>query len=128
MQLHHINIKGPQKLLDREKEFFCEVLGLREGDRPSFSSRGYWLYADNKAIVHLSESESHFDNEKQGFFDHVAFQTSNLVKFIQILKARKIDHSIVYLAEIEMTQVFCNAPSGTGIEVNFLDERIDAVL
>ena len=126
MQLHHINIKGPQELLEREKEFFCEVLGLREGDRPGFSSRGYWLYADGKAIVHLSESDSHFSNENQGFFDHVAFQTSNLVEFIQVLKDRKIDHSIVYLAEIEMTQVFFKAPSGTGIEINFQDERIEA--
>ena len=53
-----------------------------------------------KTIVHLNESESHFSNEKQGLFDHVAFQTSNLVKFIQILKDRKIDHSIVFLTEI----------------------------
>ena len=124
MQLHHINIKGPRKLLEREKEFFCEVLGLRDGNRPNFSSKGYWLYAGNNAIVHLSESESHFTNEKQGFIDHVAFQTSNLVKFIQILKDRKIDHSIDYLPEIEMTQVFFKAPSGTGIEVNFQNERI----
>jgi catechol 2,3-dioxygenase-like lactoylglutathione lyase family enzyme len=124
MQLHHINIKGPQELLEQEKEFFCEVLGLQEGKRPNFSSRGYWLYADDRAIVHLSESESHFGNEKQGFLDHVAFQTSDLVKFIQILKDRKVEYSIVYLPEIEMTQVFFKAPSGTGIEVNFQNEKI----
>ena len=81
-----------------------------------------------KTIVHLNESESHFSNEKQGLFDHVAFQTSNLVKFIQILKDRKIDHSIVFLTEIEMTQLFFKAPSDTGIEVNFQHERIEAAL
>ena len=128
MQLHHINIKGPKKLLQQEKDFFCEVLGLREGSRPNFSSRGYWLYAGDQAIVHLSESESHFSNERQGFFDHVAFQTSDLVEFTQILKDREIDYSVDYLAEIEMTQVFFKAPSGTRIEVNFQNERIEAAL
>ena len=123
MQLHHINIKGPKQLMEAERAFFCEVLGLQEGNRPSFSSGGYWLYAKNRAIVHLSESESHFGNEKQGCIDHVAFQTSGLANFIQVLKDRKIKHSIVYLSEIELTQVFFKAPSGTGIEVNFQNEH-----
>jgi hypothetical protein len=124
MRLHHINIKAPRELLEQEKDFFCEVLGLREGNRPNFSSKGYWLYADDNAIVHLSESEEYFNNEKQGYFDHVAFQTTNLKKMIRILEERKIEYSTVYLPEIEMTQVFLNAPSSTGIEINFENERI----
>ena len=43
MKLHHVNIKAPKELLEREKDFFCEVLGLQEGNRPDFSSSGYWL-------------------------------------------------------------------------------------
>ena len=124
MQLHHINIKGPWELLEKERDFFCEVLGLREGNRPNFSSRGYWLYAGKNAIVHLSESDSHIGAEKQGHFDHVAFQTSNISELIQTLKDSEIDHSVVYLAEIDMTQVFCKSPSGTGIEINFQGETI----
>lgn len=124
MQLHHINIKGPRELLEKEKTFFCKALGLREGYRPNFSSRGHWLYAGENAIVHLSESSSHFGAENQGHFDHVAFQTSNLSNFIQVLKEMEIAHSTVYLEEIEMTQVFCKSPSGTGIEVNFQNEKI----
>lgn len=124
MDLHHINIKGPGELLDREKEFFCDVLGLREGHRPGFSSNGYWLYFDEKAIVHLSESEKHFKNERQGFFDHVAFQSSELKKLVQLLKKKGIDYSVVYLSELDMSQVFLKSPSGTGIEVNFENEKI----
>lgn len=124
MQLHHINIKGPWELLEKEKDFFCAVLGLREGSRPDFSSRGYWLYAGNDAIVHLSESDSHVGAEQQGHFDHVAFQTSDLGHFIHVLEDMGVEHSIVYLAEIEMTQVFCNSPSGTRIEINFQNEKL----
>jgi catechol 2,3-dioxygenase-like lactoylglutathione lyase family enzyme len=110
MKLHHMNIKAPRELLEREKEFFCDVLNLQEGDRPNFSCNGYWLYADGNAIVHLTESETHFENERQGFFDHVAFQTSNLNRFIETLKDREIEYTTVYLPEIEMTQVFLTSP------------------
>lgn len=124
MQLHHINIKGPRELLEAEKQFFCEVLGLREGERPNFRSRGYWLYSGDNAIVHLSESDAHIDSGKQGCFDHVAFQTSNLKQFVRTLEDMEIGHSMVYLDDINMTQIFCKSPSGTGIEINFQDERI----
>ncbi len=60
MKLHHINIKAPRELLQQERDFFCVVLGLHEGIRPDFSIRVYWLYAGDKAIVHLSESDAHF--------------------------------------------------------------------
>ncbi len=124
MNLHHINIKGPRELLEQEKEFFCSILGLSEGHRPKFSSNGYWLYANDKPIVHLTESEEHFRNEKQGYFDHIAFQSSNLDKLVQLLKIRDVNHSIVYLQEIDMSQVFFKSPSGTGIEINFENEKI----
>ncbi len=124
MNLHHINIKGPGELLEQEKEFFCSVLGLQQGHRPDFSSKGYWLCTNNKPIVHLTESKKHFKNEKQGFFDHVAFQSSDLNKFIQHLKERGVDYSVVYLQEIKMSQVFLKSPSGTGIEINFENEKI----
>ena len=128
MNLHHINIKGPGELLEQEKEFFCDVLGLREGHRPDFSSRGYWLYSEEKPIVHLTESEKHFKNEKQGFFDHVAFQSSDLKKLVQLLTNKGVGFSIVSLPETDMTQVFMESPSGTGIEINFENEKISNAL
>ena len=124
MHLHHINIKAPWELIERERVFFCEVLGLKEGSRPSFPRRGYWLYEGDNAIVHLSESDSHSPTEKQGCFDHVAFQTSHLNAFVKRLIKRKIEHTIVYLDEIYMTQVFCSSPSGIRIEINFLNEKV----
>lgn len=124
MQIHHINIKAPPELLEQEKRFFCEVLGLSEGLRPEFSSKGYWLYAGDQAIVHLSESKVHFRNERQGFFDHVAFRSSGLKKLVQTLENMKIKYSTGYIAEQAMTQVFFKAPSDTGIEVNFINEKI----
>jgi catechol 2,3-dioxygenase-like lactoylglutathione lyase family enzyme len=123
MILHHINIKAPAALMEEEKRFFCELLGLREGDRPDFSSKGHWLYSGDQAIVHLSLSEQHFPNERQGYFDHVAFQTSELADLLQRLDSAGIKYSSNHLSQLGMTQVFLKSPSATGIEVNCLDQK-----
>jgi catechol 2,3-dioxygenase-like lactoylglutathione lyase family enzyme len=123
MNLHHINIKAPAALMEEEKRFFCDLLGLREGDRPDFSSKGHWLYSGEQAIVHLSLCEQHFPNESQSYFDHVAFQTSELPDLLQRLDSAGIKFSSNYVSELGMTQVFLKSPSATGIEVNCLDEK-----
>ena len=123
MNLHHINIKAPAALMEEERRFFCDLLGLREGNRPDFSSKGYWLYSGDQAIVHLSLSEQHFPNERPGYFDHVAFQTSELPDLLLRLDSAGIKYSSNYVSELSMTQVFLKSPSATGIEVNCLDEK-----
>ena len=109
--------------MEEEKRFFCELLGLREGDRPDFSSKGHWLYSGDQAIVHLSLSEQHFPNERQGYFDHVAFQTSELPDLLQRLDSAGIIYSSNHVSQLGMTQVFLKSPSATGIEVNCLEEK-----
>ena len=121
MNLHHINIKAPAVLMEAEKQFFCAVLGLHEGHRPDFASRGYWLYSGDQAIVHLAQSEQHFSSEHQGCFDHVAFQTTNLHDLLQRLDQAGIEYSSSHVSQLGMTQVFLKSPSATGIEVNCLD-------
>ncbi len=125
MKIHHINISAPSELLEQEKQFFCKTLGLHEGFRPAFSRNGYWLYSDDQAIVHLTESNVHFKNERQGFFDHVAFQSTGLQRLIQTLEDTGIRYSTDYLPEIDMAQVFFKSPSNTGIEVNFINEKFE---
>jgi catechol 2,3-dioxygenase-like lactoylglutathione lyase family enzyme len=122
MNLHHINIKAPAALLEAEKQFFCEVLGLHEGHRPDSTSQGYWLYSADQAIVHLSLSEQHFSNERQGYFDHVAFRTTDLRDLLQRLDDAGIGYSSNHVSQLGMTQIFLKSPSATGIEVNCLDE------
>ena len=91
---------------------------------PSFSRDGYWLYSGDKPIVHLTESNIHFANEKQGYLDHVAFQLTGLRKLVQTLVELDIRYTTASVDEIGMTQVFFKTPSGIGIEANFLNEQL----
>ena len=49
--LQHYTIE-PQDL-ERTKNFYCDVLGLENGDRPPLDFPGYWLYSGGIATVHL---------------------------------------------------------------------------
>jgi len=124
MKLDHVNIRAPRALLEREKHFFCEVLGLAEGPRPGFAGHGYWLYAGDEAIVHLSERGDAVDDDAQGYFDHVAFRSSGLQDLLRVLDHREIEYDMSFLDDRRMTQVFFRAPSNTRIEVNFVDEKL----
>lgn len=124
MHIDHVNIRAPADLLEQEKRFFCEILGLRDGPRPAFSSKGYWLYAGDQPIVHLSQGSLRLPHGQTGYLDHVAFRCSDLPALIERLQAASIEYSTTYLSELDMTQVFLQSPSATGIEVNFIDESI----
>ncbi len=122
MHIDHINISAPRKLLGQVRDFYCDVLGLSEGFRPRFPKKGFWLYAEGKPIIHLVESLEHHRNEKQGFFDHFALQTSGLAKVLEKLDGTDTEYKTNHLPEIGLSQIFCKDPSGTGVELNFLNE------
>ena len=49
--LQHYTIEPSD--LERTKDFYCDVLGLENGDRPPLDFPGYWLYSGGTATVHL---------------------------------------------------------------------------
>ena len=55
---NHYNLRAPRELLEQLRSFYCDVVGLRVGPRPSFASFGYWLYAGEQDILHLTETDA----------------------------------------------------------------------
>ena len=49
--LDHCSIRTVK--LDETRNFFVEILGMDDGDRPDFPFPGAWLYVDGTAVVHL---------------------------------------------------------------------------
>jgi len=124
MHLDHINIAAPAELLAKTKDFYCDVIGLTEGFRPTFSRKGFWLYSKGKPIIHLIESLEHSQNEKKGYFDHFALQATGLGKVIEKLDEAGISFRLSYIPEIDLSQVFCKDPCGIGVEINFPGEAV----
>jgi catechol 2,3-dioxygenase-like lactoylglutathione lyase family enzyme len=105
MQIDHINIKTPQSLMDEVRDFYCAVLGLEEGFRPSFPTEGHWLYSKDRPLVHLSLGPEQTVDGRCGYLDHVAFQAC-------------------HVPVLELTQLFFDDPAGNGLEVNFPGEAM----
>lgn len=118
---NHYNLRAPRELLDKLKEFYSEVVGLSVGERPPFPSFGYWLYADGRAVLHLSEAhaDEHRATNVVAIFDHVAFSCVNREEMEAVLRERDIAFQAVQVSLTGQVQLFFRDPAGNGVELDF---------
>ena len=84
--LQHYTIE-PQDL-EKTREFYCDVLGLENGERPPLDFPGYWLYSGGQATVHLMGTRKPRDGivvrgtdkkyEHTGRLDHITFAATDV--------------------------------------------------
>lgn len=117
----HYNLRADRATLDVLRDFYVDVVGLRVGPRPPFSSFGYWLYVGEQAVLHLSEAGPHERRmpHTSGTFDHVAFESVDLRGFEAHLSARGIDFQRAHVPLLDLWQLFFLDPAGNGVELNF---------
>jgi catechol-2,3-dioxygenase len=121
---NHYNLRAPRALLDDLRDFYSDVVGLTLGPRPDFASFGYWLYADERPILHLSEARP---DEARAIatintFDHAAFTCSGRTEFEKKLALRAIHYEVARVPLTKQVQLFFRDPAGNGVELNFADE------
>lgn len=120
MIFDHINISAPRVVLEELKQFYCQLFELTPGFRPQFRRAGYWLYAGQQAVIHLTESEEHQAPGAKPSFDHIAFRTRDIVHIKNKLRTMGLEFEEEYLEELCMTQLFLRDPMGHGLEINGL--------
>ncbi len=96
--LQHYTIEPSN--LTRTRKFYCEVLGLKNGDRPPLGFPGYWLYSGGVPTVHLLGKRTPRDGivvrgttkkfKDTGRFDHIAFAATDIGGVRKKLKAKKV--------------------------------------
>jgi catechol 2,3-dioxygenase-like lactoylglutathione lyase family enzyme len=107
--------------MEQVREFYESVVGLTVGARPPFNSFGYWLYADRRDVLHLSEERSD-DKRRAGSdltFDHVAFESSNWELHIQRLLNAAVPFTQEVVPSTGRRQIFFRDPAGNGVELIF---------
>jgi glyoxylase I family protein len=128
--LQHFNITAPVELLERVRDFYVEVLGLKVGERPDFRRAGFWLYAGSEPLVHLTACEAEDTRAARaesapGFFDHVAFSCRGLSGVIERLTRFKVPFEVDEVASLKQVQLFLRDPAGVGVELNFFGEALN---
>lgn len=119
--LDHYNLRAPRALLDEMRTFYCEIVGLTVGERPAFSSFGYWLYAGGRAVVHLTESAPGEAVAPGTTFSHAAFNCSGRSAFTRELARLGIRYQVAQVPQTGQVQLFLEDPAGNGVELLFAD-------
>jgi len=125
MQVHgigHLNLRASPETIERLRRFYIDVVGLHEGARPMFRSGscGYWLYAGDRDVLHLTIAENGgADGQPPGVFNHVAFECDDLASTLARLDASGIAYETDIVGELHQTQLFLTDPTGIGVELTF---------
>jgi extradiol dioxygenase family protein len=112
--LQHFNLRIPESELNEVQAFYVEVLGLRPGPRPSFRSRGAWLYAGDRPLIHLTQM-----NSGHSALDHIALACDDLAAMRERLERRHVAYQVTEVPTAGEVQLFLRDPCGTGIELIF---------
>jgi len=123
IEFDHYNLCAPRELLERLRLFYTETVGLTVGYRPRFQKFGYWLYAGDHAVLHLTESsQANLMSSDQTSFNHAAFNCSGLQAFQQRLSELGVQYTTARVPDLKRVQLFISDPAGNGVELNFPEE------
>jgi catechol-2,3-dioxygenase len=119
--LGHLNLRAPRPLLDKLRDFYVEVVGLRPGFRPPFQRFGYWLYAGDSDVLHLTEADS---SERQAIdvlttLDHVALKCTGRAAYEAVLLQHSVQFKVASVPQTQQIQLFFDDPAGNGVELIF---------
>jgi len=123
--LNHYTIQARD--LEKTKDFYEQIVGLKVGDRPPLNFPGYWLYCGGTPTVHLLGYQAHAKvipdgpsyPADTGRLDHIAFSCTGLKDMKATLKAANIKYEERVLPRLNMTQLFYYDPDGIAVECNF---------
>jgi catechol 2,3-dioxygenase-like lactoylglutathione lyase family enzyme len=119
-QLNHVTVRTTD--LDGTRDFYSEVLGLREGPRPPLSFPGYWLYCGEQAVVHLVPPSGQIGagpGDATGNFDHVAFVANDFEGMRDRFRRMGLAFRENEVPGIRLRQLFLQDPNKVMIEINF---------
>ena len=118
-QLQHVNIRCAD--VERSRDFYVRSLGLIQGHRPPFASKGYWLYVGDVPAVHLVQrfADSTQEMTGGGSIDHVAFRGVDLDATRARLNAGAVSFNETVVPRDGTIQLFILDPDGVKLELNF---------
>ena len=133
--LDHCSIRTTK--LQETRDFFVDILGLEDGERPDFPFPGAWLYTDSTAVIHLigvdpddpSGLQRHLGGQisaealqGSGAFDHIAFRANDPIVLIERLEKTDYAYRERQVPNMNLFQIFLEDPNGITLELNYWGE------
>jgi catechol 2,3-dioxygenase-like lactoylglutathione lyase family enzyme len=117
--------------IDATRDFYRDVIGLREGFRANLGFPGYWLYLDDIPVIHIAEWKTYtVHSEKLGIpvttpapgtgpLDHIAFNGTDAGEMISRLESLGISYHRNDVPVASLVQLFITDPNGIKLELNY---------
>ncbi len=130
--LDHCSIRTVK--LAETRNFYVDLLGMVDGDRPNFDFPGNWLYVEGKPVVHLVGVDPEDPSglieylggdidaaslHGSGAFDHVAFRAKDPETLIARLKEKGYAYRERKVPDLDLFQIFIEDPNGITVELNY---------
>jgi catechol 2,3-dioxygenase-like lactoylglutathione lyase family enzyme len=109
--------------IDATRDFYCETLGLREGERPPLPFPGHWLYGEDGPLVHIADARAIGLPEPPAAgppIDHVAFAASDYDEASARLERGGVSAVRNSVPGVGLRQLFFCDPDGVRIELGVL--------
>jgi catechol 2,3-dioxygenase-like lactoylglutathione lyase family enzyme len=116
------------KDLEKTRQFYCDVLGLRTGPRPPFDFEGLWIYVGDVAVVHVAGQASYQETGRladrvvgrhgSGSVDHIAFAADNYDELVASFDQHRVQYRATKVPGSDLRQLFVHDPDGIQIEIN----------
>ena len=126
--------------MEKTREWYVRVLGMRVGPNPDFKFPVFWLYLGDKDVVHVTEGgakasenrKKYVGQESQaasgtGVLDHIAFRATGLKDMLEHLRREKVDFKQRQVSDQGLYQLFMFDPNGVKIELNYAQAEADGI-
>jgi catechol 2,3-dioxygenase-like lactoylglutathione lyase family enzyme len=116
--MNHFTITAGSR--ERTLDFYCGLLGLREGPRPDLGFPGAWLYAEGHggAVLHVYWDRP-LPAQRTGVIDHMAFTASDLPAVKARFDAAGVAYDLRRQPGSGTWQLFSFDPNGARVELDF---------
>jgi catechol 2,3-dioxygenase-like lactoylglutathione lyase family enzyme len=116
--------------IDATRDFYCNVLGLRQGPRPPLRFTGYWVYLGEVPCIHIADWRSYQAHAREtgiaistraagtGPVDHIAFNATDYDAVKARLQAHGVKPAENLVPKVGLRQLFFCDPNGVKIELN----------
>lgn len=123
-RIDHFTVRCDPVRLPTLEAFYRTVLGLCPGPRPRFDFPGYWMYAGERALVHLAATlpagaPVATAAGGQACLDHVSFMSEGLEATRRHLDRLCVPYQELPVPGWPLHQIFLHDPAGTRIELTF---------
>jgi catechol 2,3-dioxygenase-like lactoylglutathione lyase family enzyme len=118
--------------LEKTRDWYVDVLGMKVGPHPDFKFPVYWLYLGDTDVLHLTQGGKNISENRlkylgqqsiatsgSGVVDHVAFRATGLLDLIEHLRRKDVDFKERRVNDQGLYQLFLMDPNGVKVELNF---------